>query len=97
MFQIHLKASTNIDICSVHSLYLFKQTFQHKSGPLFQFMGKDPVTYCFVTKHLQNTIRFIGLNPPLYKSYSFRIGAATHATQLGFFRELKTENGKVEL
>lgn len=88
LFQIHLKASTNIDICPVHSLYQFIQTFQHKSGPLFQFMGKDPVTYCFVTKHLQNTIRFIGLNPPLYKSYSFRIGAATHATQLGFFREL---------
>lgn len=84
LFQIHLKASTNTDMCPVHSLYQFIQTFQHKSGPLFQFMGGDPVTYCFVTKHLQNTIWFIGLNPAPYKGHSFRIGAATHAAQLGF-------------
>lgn len=82
--EIHLKASTNTDMCPVHSLYQFIQTFQHKSGPLFQFMGGDPVTYCFVTKHLQITVRFIGLNPALYKGHSFRIWAATHAAQLGF-------------
>lgn len=58
-------------------------------------MGKDPVTYCFVTKHLQNTIRFIGLNPPLYKSYSFRIGAATCNTTWVFQRTInrKWEGG----
>lgn len=37
LFQIHLKASTNTDMCPVHSFYQFIQTFQHKSGPLFQF------------------------------------------------------------
>lgn len=39
LFQIHLKASTNTDMCPVHSFYQFIQTFQHKSGPLFRFMG----------------------------------------------------------
>lgn len=49
-------------------------------------MGGEPVTYAFVSKHLQNIIRFIGLNPALYKGHSFRIGAATHAAQLGYLK-----------
>lgn len=65
-FQIHLKAARSEDMCPVKSLYKYVQTFGHKSGPLFQFMGGEPVPYAFVAKHLQNIISFIGLNPALY-------------------------------
>lgn len=68
LFQIHLKASGNEDMCPVKTLYTYVQTFGHKSGPLFQFMGGEPVTYAFVSKHLQNIIRFIGLNPALTRA-----------------------------
>lgn len=94
LFQIHLKASGNEDMCSVKTLYTYVQTFGHKSGPLFQFMGGEPVTYAFVSKHLQNIIRFIGLNPALYKGHSFRIGAATHAAQLGYFENCIQKMGR---
>lgn len=47
-------------------------------------MEGEPVTYAFVAKHLQNIIRFICLNLAVYKGCSFRIGAATLATQLGY-------------
>lgn len=84
IFQIHLKASDNKDMCPVQALYNYLHTFGHKSGPLFQFMGGEPVTYAFVVKKLTSIINFVGLNPALYKGHSFRIGAATHAAQMGY-------------
>lgn len=71
-------------MCPVHTLYEYLQIFGHQTGPLYQFIEGKPVTYTFVSKNLQNTISFIGLNPALYKGHSFRIGAATHAAKLGF-------------
>ena len=47
-------------------------------------MGDDPVSYEFVSIHLQNTVLLSGLNPALYKGHSCRIGAATQAAQQGF-------------
>lgn len=44
-------------------------------GPLFQFLDDCPVSYSFVSK---------SLDPKQYKGHSFRIGAATHAAQVGF-------------
>ena len=71
-------------MCPVQALYNYLHTFGHKSGPLFQFMGGEPVTYAFVVKNLTNIIDFVGLNPALYKGHSFRIGADTHAAHLGY-------------
>ena len=84
LFQIHLKASTKSDMCPVLALHHYLKTFGHISGPLFQFMGGEPVSYAFVSKHLHNTVSLIGLNPALYKGHSIRIGAATQAAQQGF-------------
>lgn len=84
LFQIHLKALKDKTMCPVYTLYEYVKIFGHHTGPLYQFIGGKPVTYSFVTKHLQNTIQFIGLNPSLYKGHSFRIGAATHAAKLGY-------------
>lgn len=84
IFQIHLKVLKEKTMCPVHTLYEYLQIFGHQTGPLYQFIEGKPVTYTFVSKNLQNTISFIGLNPALYKGHSFRIGAATHAAKLGF-------------
>lgn len=84
LFQIYLKVLKDKSMCPVHALYEYLETFGHHTGPLYQFIGGSPVLYSFVSKHLQNAIQFIGLNPALYKGHSFRIGAATHAASLGF-------------
>lgn len=72
-FRIYLMASGSEDICPVKILYKYVQTCGHKF-PLFEFMGGKAVTYAFVAKHLQNIIRFIGLNPALYKGHSLKQG-----------------------
>ena len=77
LFHIHFKASTNSDMCPVLALHHYLNTFGHISGPLFQFMGGEPVSYEFVSKDLHNTVSLIGLNPALFKCHSFRVGAAT--------------------
>ena len=77
----HLQTVT----CPVLALHHYLKTFGHISGPLFQFMGGEPVSYAFVSKHLHNTVSLIGLNPALYKGHSLRIGAATQAAQQGLY------------
>lgn len=84
-FHFHFQGSGNIDKCRVKTLYKYVQTFGHRSGPLFRFSGAKPVTYAFVAKNLQNIIRFIGLNPALYKGQHFKIGTDTHSAQLIYF------------
>ena len=83
LFQIHLKASTNSNMCPVLAVHHYLKTFDHISGLLFQFIGDEPVSYAFVSKHLHNTVSLIGYNPSLYKGHSFQIGAATRAAQQG--------------
>ncbi|MCG8048418.1 MAG: hypothetical protein JAY66_22475 [Candidatus Thiodiazotropha taylori] len=81
---IFVKALPSSPYCPVKHLSQYLNAFQHVSGPLFQFLDGKPVTCSFVSEHLQHAIRFIGLNPRLYKGHSFRIGAATHASNLGY-------------
>ncbi|KAK3107546.1 hypothetical protein FSP39_017027 [Pinctada imbricata] len=69
--------------CPVQSLRAYLSSHIHFSGPLFQFASGVPVSQHFVSSHLQKAITFIGLSPKLYKSHSFRIGAATEATKRG--------------
>lgn len=81
---------------SILRLQVVKKHVQLKySTNMFKHLVLSPVscfnsfevsqkTFAFVAKHFQNIIRFIGLNPALYKGFSFRIGAATHAAQLGY-------------
>lgn len=57
---------------------------QRVDGPLFQNIGGTPVTHSYVTGQLTFILKFLGIDPKFYKGHSFRIGAATHATTLGF-------------
>ncbi|XP_048771145.2 integrase/recombinase xerD homolog [Ostrea edulis] len=81
---ISIQASPNFQFCPVHYLHRYKAIFPHASGPLFQFINGTPVTYSYVSNELSKAIAFAGLDPKRYKGHSFRIGATTHAAQLGY-------------
>lgn len=81
---ITLETSNNIHSCPVHALFQYLKHYRHLKGPLFQFLDGCPVSYSFVSRKLCEVIKFIGLDPKQYKGHSFRIGAATHAAQVGF-------------
>lgn len=70
--------------CPVHCLFKYKNSFPHTSGPLFQFSNGLPVPYSYVSSQLSKAAIVARLDPKRYKGHSFRIGAATHAAQLGF-------------
>lgn len=81
---IFLQANADPRYCPVASLLHYLEVFRHKSGPLFQFIDGKPVPASFISMQLHKAIQFIGLNTNYYKGHSFRIGAATHAANLGF-------------
>ncbi|KAK3101276.1 hypothetical protein FSP39_002336 [Pinctada imbricata] len=81
---ITIQGNPLIAYCPVRCLFNYKNSFPHTSGPLFQFSSGSPVPYSYVTTQLSKAAVFAGLDPKRYKGHSFRIGAATHAAQLGF-------------
>lgn len=81
---ITLEVSKNTKSCPVHALFYYLKHYRHSGGPLFQFLDGCPVPYSFVAKKLNEVIKNIGLDPKHYKGHSFRIGAATHASKVGF-------------
>ena len=82
-FDIVLPAQANSLICPVKVLsqYLLVRGFQH--GPLFSFRDGGVVPRSFFASRLNFCLNFIGLQPQLYHSHSFRIGAASHYASLG--------------
>ena len=74
----------NPQLCPVLALQNYIELFKPNKGPLFQFINGTPVTHTFVVNKLACILKFIGMNPTSYKGHSFRIGAATHAANLGF-------------
>jgi hypothetical protein len=93
-FVITLESNKDPSMCPVASLHRYILHFKHTSGPLFQFIGGNPVTYTYVSTQLSTAATFAGLNPQLYKGHSFRIGAATYATTLGYSETLIKQLGR---
>lgn len=81
---ICVEGSPTLDHCPVKTLHRYLSHSGHTSGPLFQYRDGSPITYNYVSKELSNIIKYVGLNPALYKGHSFRIGAATYAAQKGY-------------
>ncbi|XP_048766991.2 uncharacterized protein LOC125674031 [Ostrea edulis] len=93
-FVITLVSSIDPTMCPVAALHRYLSHFKHSSGPLFQFIGENPVTYSYVSTQLYAAATFAGLNPKLYKGHSFRIGGATYATSLGYSENLIKQLGR---
>jgi len=72
--------ATHTSTCPVSALhhYLpFRST--HTSRPLFVFDNGSYLTRTSLTSHLRSLLLAAGLDPDIYASHSFRIGAATTA------------------
>jgi integrase len=91
---ISIQANSTSQFCPVQYLCRYKSLFPHVSGPFFQFVDGTPVTYSYVNSELSKAIAFAGLDPKRYKGHSFRIGAATHAAQLGYSEALIQHLGR---
>ena len=86
-FQIVLPKQSDTVLCPHLALrhYLgFRGTLQ---GPLFCFPGGTPISRNFFVHNLHTLLNFCGLSPTLYKSHSFRIGAASFYAESGMSDE----------
>ena len=82
--QIVLPAQQDKLICPVHQMRLYIQNRGISSGPLFRYFEGKPVSRNFFNTNLKSALKFCQLEVSLYKSHSFRIGAASYYAQLGF-------------
>lgn len=73
--------------CPVKSMLGFLHVRPQISGPLFCHYGVKPLTRYQFSAVLDKAIVAIGLDKRFYKSYSFRIGAASTAYQKEFSDE----------
>ena len=82
--QIPIERQSDTTICPVTLLFNYLSLRGTSPGPLFMFTSGSHVPRQFFTKTLSGGVSFIGLQPSLYKSHSFRIGGASHLASLGF-------------
>ncbi|XP_078322501.1 uncharacterized protein LOC111113080 isoform X1 [Crassostrea virginica] len=76
---LHIALQKCKSICPVRAMIKYIKARGSGSGPLFTFDGYSPITQSYFTSELKNTLCYVGLDPKLYKSHSFRIGAASYA------------------
>ena len=72
MIYIHKEVS-----CLVKAILDYVSTRGSFNGPLFCWLDGAPITRSFFVEQLNRALRVCNLDPALYKSHSFRIGAAT--------------------
>lgn len=75
---------TDKEVCPVKALAKFLALRPQFQGPLLIHYNKQPLTRYQFSAMLKKSVALIGLNYSVFKSHSFRIGAATSASQLGF-------------
>lgn len=66
-------------ICPVRAMVKYLKARCLGCGPLFTFDECNPISQTYFISELKNAILYIGLDPKLYKSHSFRIGPASYA------------------
>lgn len=68
--------------CPVKAMVEYLKVRGHLPGPLFLFHGM-PVRRSYFTSSLHKLLKYLKYNTDLYKTHSFRIGAATTAIARG--------------
>ncbi len=69
--------------CPVKALNSYLSLRGNQPGSLFITSDQHTVTRSLFSSMLKKCIQFLKLNTDVYKSHSFRIGAASHAAQCG--------------
>lgn len=85
---------SNSEFCPVVCLNQYLHVRPQGPGPLFLHFNKQPITRYQFSAILKKTVSLLGLNYGSYKSHSFRIGAATEASQLGYSVEIIKKAGR---
>ena len=80
---IHLVENTDQYLCPVSALRQFSAIRPQFLGPYFCHFDGSPLTQYQFNAVLQEALAFIGLDGARITSHSFRIGAASSASQLG--------------
>jgi len=76
--------SSQPPFCPVQAMHRYLAAAQPGEGPIFILPDRTPVTRTYFQSILSRLLRASNLDPDLYKSHSFRIGAASEAvTRLG--------------
>ena len=83
-FEILIARENSALVCPVQTLLDYCGLRDAASGPLFCESDLRPVTISSFNTELKRCLVFCGLDTSRYKGYSFRIGAATHASEQGF-------------
>ena len=82
--MILIQGEDSHPFCPLHALTQYCKVRGSVNGPLFCFPHATPVTVSQFNTELQRCLSFCGLDSVHYKSHSFRIGAASHAAEMGF-------------
>lgn len=83
-FEIIIQREDSQPFCPLNALIQYCMVRGSGNGPLFCFPDASPVTVGQFNTELHRCLIFCGLDVAHYKSHSFRIGAASHAAEMGF-------------
>ena len=83
-FLLKIQADKTPIHCPVKSMSRYLRLRGDQPGPLFQYSYHVPVTRNEFNEELRKALVLYRINPPGFKSDSFRIGAATTAAAMGF-------------
>ena len=71
--------------CPVQAMLDYCKLRGTQAGPLFSHSDTSPIKVSQFNTELHRCLSFCGLDTSRYKGHSFRIGAACHAAEKGFF------------
>ena len=83
-FEILIEREDTLPFCPVQALVEYCKTRGAQPGPLFCHPNLAPITVYQFNTELSHCLKFCGLDTTRYKGHSFRIGAASHAADMGF-------------
>ena len=87
---------SHANICPVHLITQYLAARGGRDGPLFLHADHSPLTRSSLVHHLKTALTSVGIDPNLYNSHSFRIGAATTAAARGIDSSLIQTLGRWE-
>lgn len=82
--EILIKRQADPFTCPLVNLQLYLQLRGSAPGPLFIYQDGPVVLKTFFASKLKKCLNFLGLDTSLYKSHSFRIGAASMLARLNY-------------
>ena len=84
-FVILIEREDSMPFCPVQAMLDYCKLRGTQTGPLFCHSDTSPIKVSQFNTELHRCLSFCGLDTSRYKDHSFRIGAACHPAEKGFF------------